>query len=73
MAQAIAQANPRKQGPHTADGAVEAIGQGAPHLVRWLVLKGSALKRAIGLREGCRTFGRTVAQMPEDTTLDDRG
>src|SRR5215470_18243863 len=73
MAQAIAQARPRKQDPHTADGAVEAIGQGAPHLVRWLMCKSSALKHTIGLREGRRAFGRTVTQMPEDTSPDDRG
>jgi hypothetical protein len=69
VAQAGAQARPRKQGPHTADGAVEAIGQGTPHLVRWLMRKGRALKRAIGLREGRGAFGRTVPQMPRTRPL----
>ena len=35
--------------------------------------KGRALKLTIGLREGRRTFGRAIAQMPEGPTADDRG
>ena len=37
------------------------------------MLKGRALKLAIGLREGRRTFGLAVAQVPEDTAPDDGG
>jgi len=33
VAQAKAQARPRKQRPHTFSGAVEAIGEGSSHLV----------------------------------------
>src|SRR4029450_9302365 len=73
MAQAIAQTSPRKQGLHTAGGAVEAIGEGALHLVCRLHLKGRALKVAIGLGKGGGAFGRTVPQMPDHPTTDDRG
>src|SRR5207245_3143038 len=52
---------------------VKAIGESAPHLVRWLMRKGSALKHAIRSRERRRAFGRAVAQMPNDTAPDDRG
>ena len=73
VAQAEAQARVRKQRPYTLGRAVKAIGESAPHVVRWVMRQGRALKRAIGLREGRRAFGRTVTQMPEDTTPDDRG
>src|SRR5260370_256857 len=73
VAAARAEASSRKQGPHTADGAVEAIGQSASHLVRRLMRKGSALKITIRLGESRCAFGHARAQMPEDTTADDRG
>src|SRR5713226_10253061 len=67
------QSSPRKQGLHTAGGAVEAIGEGTPHLVRWLMLEGSALIRTIGLREGCCTCGVAVPQVPDHAATDHRG
>ena len=73
MAQTEAQPCSWKQGPHTLGRAVEAIGEGSSHLVRRLMLKGSALKHAVGLGEGGRTLCVAVAQMPEHPTADDRG
>src|SRR2546427_3182912 len=73
VAQAGAQRRPRKQGPHTFGGAVEAIGEGTPDTVRRLMRKGCALKRAVGRGKGHRAFGGAIAEMPNDTTADDRG
>ena len=73
VAQAKAQARPGKQRLHTLDRAVKAIGEDASHLVRRLLLKGSALKRAIRLGEGRCAFGRAVAHMPDDPPPDNRG
>ena len=42
-------------------------------MVRRLMRKGSTLEIAIRLGEGRRAFGGAIAQMPEDTTADDRG
>jgi len=72
-APAKAQARPRQPGPPTADGAVEAIGKGAPHLGRWLMLKSRALKPTRGLRAGRRAVGRTVTQRPDAPPPDDGG
>jgi hypothetical protein len=73
VAQAKTQSPPWKQGPHTADGAVKAIGEGPFDLVRGLLLKGNALELAIGLGEGYRTFGVAVAQVPDHAATDDGG
>jgi hypothetical protein len=73
MAQTEAEACSWKQGPHTVDGTVKAIGEGAFHLVRWLILKGSALKRATGRGERRRALGRAVTQVPDHPTTDDGG
>jgi hypothetical protein len=73
MAQAVAQARPRKQCPHTFIGAVEAISQDAPDAVGRLLLECRALKHAIGLGQGRRTGVLGVAQMPDDAATDDRG
>ena len=73
MAQAQAQASPRKQRAQTLRGAVEAIGEGSPHLVRRLMLKGRTLKDAIGLGKGYGTLGVAVAQVPEHAAADDGG
>jgi hypothetical protein len=73
MAQTKAQVHPGKQRPHTAGSTIKPIGESAPHLVRRLLLKGSALKRAVGLSESHRAFGLTVAQMPDNAATDDRG
>ncbi len=73
VAQAEAQARVRKQRPYTLGRAVKAIGESAPHVVRWVMRQGRALKHAIGLGERRRAFGRAVTQMPDDTTTDDRG
>src|SRR2546425_5673751 len=47
---------PGKQGPHTANGTVKAIGEGTLHAIRWLLFKGRLLKHAVGLGEGGRTL-----------------
>ena len=62
-----------KQGPHTADRTVKAIGEGTLHLVRWLMLKDRLLKHAVRLGEGSCAFRVAVTQMPDDTAADDRG
>src|SRR5262249_26729863 len=72
-APAKAQARPRQPGPPTADGAVEALGKGSPHLGRWLMLKSRALKHTRGLRAGRRAVGRTVTQRPDAPPPDDGG
>ena len=73
MAQAIAHANPRKQGPHTLGGAVKAIDEGALHPVGWCMFQGGPLKLAVGLGKGHRTFGVAVAQMPDHPATDEGG
>ncbi|HSX79925.1 MAG TPA: hypothetical protein VLQ80_15300 [Candidatus Saccharimonadia bacterium] len=73
MAQTRAQAHSWKQRPHTLGSAVEAIGEGAPHLIRWLLCKGSALKVAVGRGKGHRTLGLAIPQMPDHATTDDGG
>jgi hypothetical protein len=73
MTQAKAQAPPRKQRPHTLGRAVKAIAEGALPLVRRLVLQGRPLKRTVGLSQGHRALGLTVAQMPEHPAADDGG
>jgi hypothetical protein len=55
--------------PYATDGTVEASGQGPPHLVRGLMLKGCTLKFTIGLGERRRALGLAVSQMPEDTAF----
>ena len=71
VAQAKAQASPWEQRPHTAGGAVKAIGEGALHLVRRLNLKGRTLKVAIGLGKSGGALGRTVTRMPDHPAADD--
>ena len=73
VAQAVAQASPWKQRPHTPGGAVKAIGESAVDPVRRLMLEGSALKHAIGLGQGCGTLRLAVPQMPDDAATDDGG
>ena len=58
MAQAKPQSRPWKQGPHTADRAVKAIGEGTLYLVRGLMLKGRLLELAIGRGERRGALGR---------------
>jgi hypothetical protein len=65
VAQAGAEARPRKQCPQTFVGAVEAIGQDAPDAVGWLMLKRCTLKRPIGLGKSRRTGVLGVAEMPD--------
>src|SRR5499426_205664 len=73
MAQAVPQARPRKERPQTARRAVKAIGQDAPDPIRRLLLERRLLKRAVRLGKRRRTGGFGVAQVPEDTTTDNRG
>src|SRR6516162_850737 len=56
--------------PYAADGAVAAIGQGPPHLVRGLMRKGCTLTCAIGRGERRHALGIAVSQMPDDTAFD---
>jgi hypothetical protein len=72
MAQAVAQARSRKERPQTLGGTVEAIDEDPLDLVRRLLLRRSALKLAIGLREGNRTRLRGISQMPEHSATDNR-
>src|SRR5712691_12624105 len=73
VAQAVAQARPWKQCPHTAGGAVKTIGESAFHLIRRVFLIGDVLKLAIRRGERRSAFGLTVTQMPDHPTTDDRG
>ena len=73
MAQTEAQTCSWKQGPHTTNGTVKAIGEGTLHAIRWLLFKGRLLKHAVGLGEGGRTLCVAVAQVPEHPAADDRG
>src|SRR6266481_2180363 len=50
--------------------AVKAIGQDAADPIRRFLLERCTLKLPIGLRKGCRTGVRGIAQMPEHTTTD---
>ena len=62
MAQAVAQACPREQRPHTLGGAVEAIGQDAADPIRRLLLERGALKLLIGPSESEATIdGKVLA------------
>src|SRR5215475_9589732 len=72
MAQAGAEARSRKERPQTLGGTVEAIDEDPLDLVRRLLLRRSALKLAIGLREGNRTRLRGISQMPEHPATDNR-
>src|SRR5215470_9149880 len=73
MTPAKAQARSWKQGPHTADGTVKAIGESPLYLVRGLMLTGSLLELAIGRGKRRRALGVAVPQMPDDTATDDGG
>ena len=73
VAEAVAQARPRKERPHTLGGAVKAIGEDPFDPIRRLLLGGRALKLAIGLGKGRRTGLLGVAQMPEHAATDNRG
>src|SRR6266571_9322760 len=73
VAQTVAQARPWKQGPHTAGRAVKTIGESTFHLIRRVFLIGDALKLAIRSGERSSAFGRTVPQMPDHSTTEDRG
>src|SRR5712691_465910 len=73
VAQAVAQTRPRKQGPHTLHGAVEAIDQDPFDSIRGLLLGCGALELLIRLGKGCRTGVLSIPQMPDDTATDNRG
>ena len=73
MTQTEAQTCFWKQGTHTVDGTVKAIGEGPPHLVRGLMRKGCLLNHAVRLGEGNRALRVAVTQMPEHTATDDGG
>jgi hypothetical protein len=70
MAQAVPQARPRKERPHTARRAVKAIGEDAPDPIRRLLLERRLLKLAVRLGKSRCTGGLGVAQMPDDTATD---
>jgi hypothetical protein len=73
MAETVAEARPREQRPHTAGRAIKAIGQDASDPIRRLLLGGRTLKLLIRPGKRRRTGGLNVAQVPDDTTTDDRG
>src|SRR5215467_12080405 len=73
MTQAKSQACSWKQGPHTADRTVKAVGKRTLYPVRGLMRKGRLLELAIGRGERRGTFGVAVPQRPEDTATDDGG
>jgi hypothetical protein len=72
VAQAEAETRPRKQGPHTLCGAVEAIGEDPLDPVRRLRLGGRALTLAIGLGKGGGTGVLGLSQMPDHPATDNR-
>ena len=73
MAQAVAQARPRKQRAQALAGAVEAIRQDAPDARGRLVLERRTLKHAIGLGQGRGTGLLGLAEMPEHAVTDNHG
>src|SRR5262245_7287223 len=73
MTQAKSQACSWKQGPHTADRTVKAVGERPLYPVRGLMRKGRLLELAIGRGERRGTFGVAVPQMPDDPATDDGG
>jgi hypothetical protein len=73
LAEAVAQARAREPRPQTLGGAIEAIGEDPFDPVRRLLLGCGALKLSIGLGEGGGTSVLGVAQVPDDTTMDNRG
>jgi hypothetical protein len=73
VAQAVAHAYARKQGPHTLGGAIKAIGENPVNPIGRLLLERRALELLMGLGQGRRTGVLRVAQMPDDAATDDRG
>src|SRR5438132_1298042 len=73
VAQAVAEARPREQRPHTLGGAVEAISEDSFDPVQRLLLGCRTLKRPIGLGEGGGTGVLGIPQMPEHAAPDNRG
>src|SRR5262252_4302636 len=73
VAQASAEACPRKQRPHALGGTVEAVGEDPFDAVRRLLVDCCALILLIGLGKGRGTGLRGRAQVPEHSTLDNRG
>src|SRR5215831_16877574 len=73
MPQAEAETCPRKERPHTTRRAVKAIGQDAADSIPRLLLERRLLKLSVRLGKSRRTGGFGVAQVPEDTTTDNRG
>lgn len=71
MAEAVAKACSRKERPHTLGGAVKAIAEDPFDLGQRLVLRGRALKRAMGRSQGHCTrllecaFWRGIASCKE--------
>jgi hypothetical protein len=73
MAQAAAETCPRKQGPHTLGGALEAISEDAPDAIGRLLVERRTLERLIRCSKGYRTGLCGVAEMPDHTATDNRG
>src|SRR5262245_34340227 len=68
LVERVAQAKPQsrlwKQGPHTADGTVKAVGEGPLYLVRWLMVTGHLLKHAMGVGERSGALTCDVTRIP---------
>ena len=73
MAQAVPQARPGKERPHTARRAVKAIGEDAPDPIRRLLLERRLLKLSVRLGKRRCTGGLGVAQVPDNTATDNGG
>jgi hypothetical protein len=73
VAQAVPQAGSRQERPPTAGRAVEAIGEAPPDLLGRLLRERRALALLVGLGKGPGTGGFGIAQVPNDTTTDNRG
>jgi cytochrome bd-type quinol oxidase subunit 1 len=72
MAQAVAQAYARKQGPHTLGGAIKAIGENPLNPIGRLRLERRALECLIGLGKGCRTRLLRIGGWPDEAAAETR-
>jgi cytochrome bd-type quinol oxidase subunit 1 len=72
VAQAVAQAYARKQGPHTLGGAIKAIGENPLNPIGRLRLERPAFELLIGLGKGCRTRLLRIGGWPDEAAAETR-